>query len=84
MYRKSERMKNIIPIAVLSCISLSVSSQVRNSYVIKNQPVTDQPVNKLLYGNFIELGFGRSENAWSDYGRMCLSQRESRIAESHP
>ena len=59
-------MKYIVSIAILICSSISVLSQIKNSYVIKDQSVTDTPVSKLLYGNFIELGFGRSENAWSE------------------
>lgn len=72
-------MKNIISITILFCISLSALSQVKNNYVIKNQPLTDQPVNKLLYGNFIELGFGRSENAWSEmlYNRSFEEDKPS-------
>jgi alpha-L-arabinofuranosidase len=41
-------------------------AQVKNKYTIINQVIVDKPVSPMLYGNFIELGFGRSENAWSE------------------
>lgn len=35
-------------------------------YKIKDSVVVKSPVSPVLYGNFIELGFGRSENLWSE------------------
>jgi len=35
-------------------------------YVVKNMITVDKPVSPLLYGNFIELGFGRCENLWAE------------------
>lgn len=43
------------------CLTAGTMAQ-KFDYIIKNQNITDKPVSPLLMGNFIEMGFGRSEN----------------------
>ena len=43
----------------------AVNSQ-QLTYTIKNEIIVDKAVSPLLLGNFIEIGFGRSENLWSE------------------
>lgn len=52
---------------IITCSFLSATitllAQNSTSYIIKDSIIVKTPVSPLLYSNFIELGFGRSENA---------------------
>jgi hypothetical protein len=56
--------KLLLPV-LLFLVACNSYSQVLN-YTIKNIITVDKPVSPLLYGNFIELGFGRCENLWAE------------------
>ncbi len=49
-----------------SLLSVGVTEAQVLEYAIKDVVTVEKPVSPLLYGSFIELGFGRYENLWSE------------------
>lgn len=61
-------MRTLFRYANLIILAAWISSLCAQSPVIriKNVMAADKPVSPLLYGNFIEMGFGRCENLWAE------------------
>ena len=61
-------MKKLLGLMVLTLFVLSLESSFsqRLTITVKNTITVDKPVSQLLYGNFIEMGFGRCENLWAE------------------
>lgn len=58
--------KRVFLVPVFLLVSTCALAQNAGYYKIKDSVVVKTPVSPLLYSNFIELGFGRSENLWSE------------------
>jgi len=56
-----QKIKNVVQNAATNS-----AIQTKDTYFIKKDIVVDKPVSPLLYRSMIELGFGRSNNLWSE------------------
>ncbi|TDG36227.1 hypothetical protein EZJ43_09495 [Pedobacter changchengzhani] len=71
LYKFTGKYKSFLALTVLCTTVLNVSGQKRSNntlvtYNIKQDIIVSEPVSPLLYGNLLELGFGRSENIWAE------------------
>ncbi len=69
-------MKKTLLVASFFCLSSIAFSQTKNAYVVKKDLLLETQVSKMLYGNFIEVGFGRYENAWSEMLYNCSFEED--------
>ena len=55
-----------ITFLIISTLSVPTIHAQIQPFTIKNIVTVDKPVSPILYGNFVEMGFGRCENLWAE------------------